>query len=358
MATISLCMIVKNEEQVLRRCLDSVAGAVDEIVVVDTGSTDSTKAIAAEYTDKIFDFTWMDDFSAARNFAFSKGSMDYLMWLDADDVLLPGDRENLLTLKRTLPASTDMVMMKYHVAFDAEGTPTFSYYRERIIRNVGRPLWQGVVHEAISPFGEVAWSDVAVSHKKQGLGDRDRNLRIYESHIAAGATLCPRERFYYARELYDHARYAEAARELRTFLDGGGWVENEIEACRILARCQYALGKPVAALRALLESLLYDEPRAETCCDLGRYFFDRGEWRRAAFWYELALTRERDDRSGAFVRPECYGYLPCIQLCVCCDRMGQRERAEGYNLRAGAFKPGDAAYRKNLAYFAALAERG
>ncbi|MDE6896493.1 MAG: glycosyltransferase family 2 protein, partial [Lachnospiraceae bacterium] len=87
MVTISLCMIVKNEEAVLGRCLDSVKDAVDEIIIVDTGSSDRTKEIAAEYTDKIYDFEWVNDFSAARNEAFSKAEMDYCMWLDADDIL-------------------------------------------------------------------------------------------------------------------------------------------------------------------------------------------------------------------------------------------------------------------------------
>ena len=74
MITISLCMIVKNEEDVLARCLSSVQGAVDQIVVVDTGSTDHTKEIAARYTDDVYDFSWVDDFAAARNFSFSKSS--------------------------------------------------------------------------------------------------------------------------------------------------------------------------------------------------------------------------------------------------------------------------------------------
>ena len=67
MATVSLCMIVKNEEKVLGRCLDSAKEIADEIIIVDTGSTDRTKEIAAEYTEKIYDFKWNDDFSAARN---------------------------------------------------------------------------------------------------------------------------------------------------------------------------------------------------------------------------------------------------------------------------------------------------
>lgn len=92
MITLSLCMIVKDEEDVLRRCLDSVKEIVDEIIIVDTGSTDKTKLIASEFTDKIFDFKWCDDFSKARNFSFSKATKEYIIWLDADDVILEEDK--------------------------------------------------------------------------------------------------------------------------------------------------------------------------------------------------------------------------------------------------------------------------
>ena len=71
-------MIVKNEEEHLANCLNSVKDIVDEIIIVDTGSMDATKEIARQFTDQIYDFTWIDDFSAARNFSFSKVKMDYL----------------------------------------------------------------------------------------------------------------------------------------------------------------------------------------------------------------------------------------------------------------------------------------
>ena len=87
MASVSLCMIVRNEEQVLGRCLSCVKDFADEIIIVDTGSTDKTKEIASLFTDQIYDFPWIDDFAAARNFAFQKGAGDYLFWLDADDVI-------------------------------------------------------------------------------------------------------------------------------------------------------------------------------------------------------------------------------------------------------------------------------
>ena len=87
MPTISLCMIVKDEEMHIARCLESVADLVDEIIVVDTGSSDRTVEIASQYTTNIYFYPWREDFSEARNYSFSKASMEFCMWMDADDIL-------------------------------------------------------------------------------------------------------------------------------------------------------------------------------------------------------------------------------------------------------------------------------
>ena len=84
---ISVCLIVKDEEKVIERCLNCVTDFADEIIVVDTGSHDETKNMVKKFTDKVYDFIWNDDFSAARNYAFSKATCDYLFWVDADDVI-------------------------------------------------------------------------------------------------------------------------------------------------------------------------------------------------------------------------------------------------------------------------------
>ena len=113
MITISTCMIVKNEERLLARCLDCVKAFSDEIIIVDTGSTDNTKAIASKYTDKIYDFPWINDFAAARNFSFSKASCEYIYTADADEVI---DKENInaiLRLKEVLLPEIDIVQMYY-----------------------------------------------------------------------------------------------------------------------------------------------------------------------------------------------------------------------------------------------------
>jgi glycosyltransferase involved in cell wall biosynthesis len=84
---ISLCMICRDEEDTIWRCLKAVRDFVDEVVVVDTGSRDRTKERAAKFADRLFDFEWRDDFSAARNFAISKAHGDWLLFLDADEVI-------------------------------------------------------------------------------------------------------------------------------------------------------------------------------------------------------------------------------------------------------------------------------
>lgn len=353
MISISLCMIVRDEEAVLARCLDCIREAVDEIVVVDTGSEDGTREIARRYTEKVLELPWRDDFSEARNFAFSRASGDYCMWMDADDVISPANLGKLLRLKENLQPEVDVVMMPYIVAFDEEGNPEFSYFRERIVRNSPQYRFQGKVHEAISPNGYVIYADIPVEHRKEKRGDGRRNLRIYQKMRKEGEPMDARSLYYYGRELLTHGEYREGIRILKEFLGRPeGWVENQIDATRQLARCYYGEGREREALEALLAGLKYDVPRGETCCDLGRHFMDRGRYQQAIFWYRQALNAEKKAESGAFVQEDCYGFLPAISLCICYDRLGRRKEAEYYNELAGKYKPRSPYVLQNKIYFA------
>lgn len=352
MATLSLCMIVKNEEMNIARCLDSVANLVDEIIIIDTGSTDRTIEIASEYTSKVYSIPWKDDFSAARNESFSRASMDYCMWMDADDVLEATEKEKFLQLKQSLSPDTDIVMMKYHTSFDEAGKPSFSYFRERWIRNCEQYRWIGAVHEVIPPNGRIMYSDIAICHKKTNTADPERNLRIYRKIIADGKTLEPRQQYYYGRELYYHGQYEEAVSVFEQFLlSADGWIENKIEACSVCANCYYRMGQDQAALMTLLRSMSFDTPRAELCCEIGKYFLEHGNCHNAVYWYETALNTPKKEYAGGFVLPDCYDYIPLMQLCVCYDKLGDRQKAKEYNERAGACKPYSQAYLYNKRYF-------
>lgn len=351
MIQVSVCMIVKNEEAVLARSLACVRQFADEIIIVDTGSSDKTKEIAYTYTDQVYDFIWCDDFSKARNVAFSKATKEYCMWLDADDIILDEDIEKLKQLKSTIDTNMDMVLMKYHTGFDEQGSPTFSYYRERWIKNHKGYVWEGFLHEVIALHGNIQYVDIAITHRKVHVADPDRNLRIFKSRIHKGIQLNPREQFYYARELYYHARYKDAYKAFEQFLDSKeGWIENNIDACEMMGYCAYHI-EDKQPLVNFYQSFLYDTPRAELCCDIGKHFFDQERYQQAIFWYEVALHTKRNDTSGAFVRGDCYGYLPALQLCVCWWRLGHVEVAEEYNEKAGEYKVTSKEVIANRLYF-------
>ena len=343
MATVSLCMIVKNEEGVLARCLGSAAPAVDEIVIVDTGSTDRTKEIARQFTNRIYDFAWVDDFSAARNFSFSKATMDYYFWLDADDVLEEEDCRALQALKQELRC--DVVMMQYRVG-------SITFYRERLLRRSAGWQWEGAVHEAITPRGEIQYSPITVTHQKEHVHDPGRNLRIYEKLLAEGGKWTPRDTFYYARELSYHGREQEAIAQFEAFLqEGEGWIEDQLEACRLLAECYRNIGEEEKAFAALFRSFLLDRPRAEHCCDIGDLLLKKEQDPLAVYWYETALSCSHRG-SGGFVSPDRYGVYPALQLCFCYHRMGREQEAEYWNDRAGAFDPTHPSVAFNRNFFA------
>ena len=165
MITISLCMIVKNEERVLKRCLDSVRDLVDEIIIVDTGSTDATKRIAAGYTDKIYDFTWNDDFSAARNFAFSKATKEYIYSADADEVLSEENRRRFRLLKETLLPEIEIVQMKYGNQLQNVTVYNFDEeYRPKLFRRLRSFVWEEPIHETVRLEPVVYDSDIVITH--------------------------------------------------------------------------------------------------------------------------------------------------------------------------------------------------
>ena len=344
---LSVCLIVKNEEEVLARCLSCAAKFADEIIVVDTGSSDGTVEIAKRFTDSVFFFEWRDDFSAARNFAFDRAKGDYLMWLDADDVITDGNCKKIKELVKE--GDFDMAYLPYAAAFENE-RPTFVYYRERIMKRSMNFRFEGAVHEAIVPRGKTAYFDVPVYHKKVKAGDPLRNLLILQRKIARGEKLDGRSKFYYGRELFFNKMYSESCAVLEDYLLGDGWIENKLEACVNLYDAYSALGREREGVNALLKSFTLAPPRSDVCCIMGERAMKANDSVAAIFWYELALLRRPDIRSGGFVNLDYCSFIPNIQLCVLYDRLGDTKKAIYYNEAAGADKPDSPAYLHNKEY--------
>ena len=149
MLPISVCIIAKNEEKNIERCLSSLVPYDFEIVLVDTGSTDRTKELAAKYTSCIYDFTWIDDFSAARNYSLQMASNNWIFMLDCDEWIESIDLEELEYFRKHLSHAAGSVNRR-----NITGTPEHTgIYVDRTERFFSKKLFHytGIIHEQLTP---------------------------------------------------------------------------------------------------------------------------------------------------------------------------------------------------------------
>ena len=336
MITVSLCMIVKNEERVLQRCLDSVAGLMDEIIIVDTGSTDATKEIAARYTDKIYDFVWINDFAAARNFAFSKATMEYIYSADADEVLDEENRQALRTLKETLLPEIDIVQMYYTnqlsfgtiYNYDKELRPKL-YKRNRNFR------WEGAIHEQVVLQPVIYDSEIAITHLPENQ-HKDRDFAAFERMVSMGKPLDKRLHNIYARELFISGEKKDflAARVFfeKSCQDTAREAEEIKEAACVVARAARLAGDDQAFFKYAMK-VIADQGCAEICCELGNYYADRQDWDEAVVWYYNAAYE-----TESILNLHSSGDVPFMGLVRCYDALENGAQAKVYRQLAEEWK--------------------
>lgn len=208
---LSVCLIVKNEERVLARSLSCASKIADELIVVDTGSTDRSVEIAKQFTDKVYLHPWQGSFAEARNYAYSLATCDYMMWLDADDVIDDENIERFRKLKKDTGEDTDVIFTIYR-DYTEDGIGMY-ILRDRIIKRTLNPKWVGDVHEAIPIVP--AWNrkyacDITIIHKKEYVNDPGRNMGIYGKNFRDGKALNLFEKCNYVKELVLAEQYTEA----------------------------------------------------------------------------------------------------------------------------------------------------
>src|SRR4051794_35424546 len=168
-ARVSLCMIVRDEEQNLADCLRPVAELFDEIVIVDTGSRDATRQVARQFTDRVVEFTWCEDFSAARNESLKHATGDWIFWLDADDRVRPEQVAPLRDLIAQLDHRPRALMMEILVPPSGPNEEAQLVSHARLFRRHPKLHWRGRVHEQLDPVFETlgyerVFTDVQIEH--------------------------------------------------------------------------------------------------------------------------------------------------------------------------------------------------
>ncbi|THF79874.1 glycosyltransferase family 2 protein [Cohnella fermenti] len=347
MLTVSLCIIVKNEETTLGRCLESVRDAVDEINIVDTGSSDRTVEIASRFTDRVFYYEWPDSFAKALNKAFSYATMDYILYMDADDVMLPKDRDAFLELKRTLDSSIDVVSMFYDYGTDEYGNVSLRYRYNRLVKRSRNFQWHGDCHQYLAASGKTLNADIAITHRriKHATG---RTLNLFRKKQQRGETFDARDYFYYGNELRENGHHAEAIEAYKTHLSRqDAWVDDKIYSCINSADCHRYLNDRGNELTMLLKSFEYGAPRAEAVSRIGDHFNHAGQFKTAIYWYELALRTRPAPDQWSFSYPAYYTWYPHLQLCVCYFKVGDLRTAYEHNEEARKYRPDDGSVKHN-----------
>jgi len=288
---VSLCLIAKNEAHRLPTCLGSVTDLVHETIVVDTGSTDATKQVAAKHGAKVFDFPWRDDFAAARNESIDRASGQWIFWLDCDHWLDEENRERLRRLFASLQDENAAYLMKWRSPSDESGGQATLLDATQLFRNDPRIRWQYRIHQQIRPAiqragGITRWSDVVINHSGyQDPVDKHRKLE----------------------------------RNLRLLLLENQERPNQVTTLFHLGWTYYLLGKPVEAWAPLEQSLKLSQPGetvvrkiyallvrcarqtgrqqdAFTVCRTGRTHFPNDP---ELLFHEGQLRREGGDLKGA-----------------------------------------------------------
>jgi tetratricopeptide (TPR) repeat protein len=257
---VSLCMIVRNEEAHLPACLQSVRDLVDEMIVVDTGSTDRTRAIAAQLGARVLDFPWVDDFAAARNESLHHATGAWIFWLDADERLDNANRQKLRTLFANLPDANVAYNMTQRSELEPSTYSAAQVDHVRLFRNHPEIRWQYRVHEQILAAvrrsgGDLVRTDIIIEHagfQDPALqeGKVERNLRLLERE-AGGRPDDAFVLFNIGSVHLGRGRGAAALPYLRRSLElskAGDTIVPKLYV--LLARTHHQLGQPREALAA------------------------------------------------------------------------------------------------------------
>lgn len=338
--SISLCMIARNEEESIGRCLASVEGVVDEVIVVDTGSTDRTTEIALGHGARVYPFAWNDDFSAARNESLRRAKGEWILWLDADEELTRSARELLPHVLETNLGADGLSLDVHSLMDDKDPTYRITHASVRLFRNDPRHRFEGTIHEQIQgPIekigGRILRTELSVVHYgylpsvRRAKRKAERNMALLQEQVRRNP-LDSFARFNLGTEHYVQGDYAAARDE---YLASYRSARPELRRAqyfsklmRNLANCHRLLGSAPEALTVLDEAAELFPDYTDLWLIRGQVLEGLGDLHGALDAFEHCISL--GEAPSAYLSTDGSGtWVPWCHKGVLLEQMGQAEKA-------------------------------
>ncbi|MEI7604119.1 MAG: glycosyltransferase family 2 protein [bacterium] len=225
MSTVSVCMIVKDEQNIIEDSLNSINDIADEIIITDTGSVDKTKEIAKTFTDKIYDFKWINDFSAAKNFCAEKASCDFIFTWDADFFIKEEFRKKIIELKNNNFNNFNYIRFRWNLEYSSAGIP-IKYNGNYFLYERNLFHWEYPVHEKIianknTEIKSKTFWDIEIEHyrdKEKLYGRQNQKLEIMQQFISNNP-IDLNMLYVYAEDLAYAKKYENAIKVYEQFIE-------------------------------------------------------------------------------------------------------------------------------------------
>jgi tetratricopeptide (TPR) repeat protein len=360
-------MIVKNEEANLAACVGPVVGLFDEIVVVDTGSTDGTRDIARQFGARVFEWAWVDSFAAARNESIGHATGDWIFWLDADDRIDAANCAELGALLAGLKAENAAYVMKCICVPDAPGEAATEVDHVRLFPNHPALRFSYRVHEQIIPAlrrlgSDLRWSQVAIHH----VGYQDRAVRLRK--LRRDLRLLHLEDDEHPGDPFTLFNLGSVYQELRQPAEALPFLQRSLERSEprdsivrklyaLIVQCQRKLGRKDEALATCRAGRVHYPSDTELLFLEGQLLRESGDAAGAELcWLRLLVSRE--EAHFGSVDAGLAGYKTRNQLALLYQEQGQKHLAEAQWRLAVAERPDFLPARFRLAENAIFTKEG
>ncbi len=353
---LSLCMIVKNEEKYLGQCLESIKDLVDEMIIVDTGSTDSTVQIAESYGAQIHHHPWQGSFSEARNFGLQYATCDWILQLDADEEL---EKKDFPLLKRLI--KSDQLHAIFLAILNDTKTGWSKHYFQRLFRR-GKAQYEGIVHNQLKYNGPDYKSEIRLYHWGYNLSEdvMQKKFKRTEDLLLQQLEKDPSDPFShqnYVRVIRAQERLEDAVKAAKQALKVARNRMDDIHYQMItydMAICQYLLGQYKDSEQSCQDILDLNPRNLDGLFTMGGVQFKLGEFGKALECFQSFLKYqkvEHEDPKHSVLIVDTYSYDHQVygNISDCYFHLGWHEQSKEAAQKAVQLNPKESLYKITLA---------